>query len=118
MGFTDSFIKKRYLIDFIIHKYKVNNNLNPIMARVSKLTHAGELSAMREKDCDIAIEIERVIEADFAKYVKENALSHDDITKRESQDCFVNYDKDDICEFLECEEDVYNNYYFSYLKSA
>jgi len=118
MGFTDSFIKKRYLIDFIIHKYKVNNNLNPIMARVGRLTHAGELSAMREKDCDIAIEIERVIETDFAKFVKENALSHDDIAKRESQDCFVNYDKDDICEFLECEEDVYNNYYSSCLKSA
>jgi len=118
MGFTDSFIKKRYLIDFIIRKYKVSNSLNPIMARIGKLTHAGNLSAMREKDYDISIEIEKVIEADFAKYIKENALSQDDIAKRELQDCFINYDKKDICNFLECEEDIYDNYYSDCLKSA
>lgn len=118
MGFTDSFIKKRYLIDFIIYKYKLANSLNPIMARVGKLTHAGELSALREKDCDISIEIERVIEADFTKFVKDEALTHDDISKRELEDCFKNYDKYDICEFLECEEEEYNNYYSTCLKSA
>ena len=111
MGFTDSFIKKRYLIDFIIYKYKLANSLNPIMARVGKLTHASELSVMREKDCDITIEIEKAIEADFAKFVKDEALTQDDIIKRESQDCFINYDKEDICEFLECKEDILNNYY-------
>ena len=118
MGFTGSFIKKRYLIDFIIHKYKVANSLNPIMARVGKLTHAGELSALREKDCDISVEIEKVIEADFAKFVRDEALTQDEITKREAQDCFVNYDKEEICEYLECKEEIYNKYYSSYLKSA
>lgn len=118
MGFTDSFIKKRYLVDFIIHKYKVANSLNPIMARVGKLTHAGELSALREKDCDISVEIEKVVEADFAKFVRDEALTQDEITKREAQDCFVNYDKEEICEYLECEEEIYNKYYLSCLKSA
>jgi len=115
MGFIDSFIKKRYLIDFIIHKYKVSNSLNPIMAKISKLTHALSLSMLREKDCDIEVEIERVIEEDFADFVKKEALSLDDISRREKHDCFANYDKEDICDFLECEEDTYNNYY-SHLK--
>lgn len=117
MGFLDSFIKKRYLIDFIIHKYKVSNSLNPIMARIGKLTRALHLSTLREKDCDIEVEIERVIEEDFADFVKKEALSLEDISRRENQDCFANYDKEDICEFLECEEDTYNCYY-SHLKSA
>ncbi len=118
MGFTDSFIKKRYLIDFIIRKYKVSNSLNPIMARIGKLTHAGELSVMREKDCDISIEIEKVIEADFAEYVKKYAMSQDDIRRKEREDCFRNYDKEDICEFLECEEGLYDSYYSQCLESA
>ena len=118
MGFTDSFIKKRYLIDFIIHKYKVANSLNPIMARIGKLTQAYHLSSLREKDCDIEVEIEKVIEEDFANFVKNEALSLEDIARREMQECFANYDKCDICEFLECEESVYNNYYSSSLKSA
>lgn len=118
MGFTDCFIKKRYLIDFIIHKYKVANSLNPIMAKIGKLTHAGELSALREKDCDIKVEIEKAIEADFAKFVRDEALTQDDIIKREAEDCFKNYDKYDICEFLDCEEGVYNTYYSNSLKSA
>lgn len=118
MGFTDGFIKKRYLIDFIIHKYKVSNSLNPIMARVSKLTRAYHLSTLREKECDIEVEIERVIEEDFANYVKNEALSLEDIKNKEKQDCFANYDKEDICEFLECQEEIFNSYYSSYLESA
>jgi len=111
MGFLDSFIKKRYLIDFIIHKYKVSNSLNPIMARIGKLTRANHLSTLREKDCDIEVEIERVIEEDFADFVKKEALSLEDIARREKQDCFVNYDKEDICEYLECGEELLNSYY-------
>ncbi|MDE7153711.1 MAG: hypothetical protein K2O00_04615 [Muribaculaceae bacterium] len=118
MGFIDSFIKKRYLIDFIIHKYKVSNSLNPIMTRIGKLKQALRLSMLQDKECDISVEIEKAIEADFAEFVKEKALSLDDIAKRETQDFFVNFDKDDICEFLECEEGVYNNYYSNSLKSA
>lgn len=118
IGFTDSFIKKRYLIDFIIRKYKVSSSLNPIMARLGKLTHAGELSAMREKDCDISIEIEKAIEADFAEYVKKYAMSQEDIRRKEREDCFINYGKEDICEFLECEECMYDSYYSQSLKSA
>lgn len=98
MGFTDSFIKKRYLIDFIIYKYKLSNSLNPIMAKVGKLTQAGRLSMLREKDCDITIEIEKAIEADFADFAKKEALTQEDIKRRESQDCFANYDKEEICE--------------------
>ncbi len=111
MGFLDTFIKKRYLIDFIIHKYKVSNSLNPIMARIGKLTRALHLSTLREKDCDIEVEIEKIIEEDFADFVKKEALSLEDIARREKQDCFTNYDKEDICEYLDCEEDVLNSYY-------
>lgn len=118
MGFTDSFIKKRYLIDFIIYRYKVSKSLNPIMAKIGKLTHAGELSILREKDCDITVEIERVVEADFADYVKKYALTSNEIKDKEKQDCFVNYDQEDVCEFLDCDEDIYNRYYSSQLESA
>ncbi|MCM1220726.1 MAG: hypothetical protein NC301_02820 [Bacteroides sp.] len=118
MGFTDSFIKKRYLIDFIIYKFKVSKSLNPIMAKIGKLTHAGELSSLREKDCDITVEIESVVEADFADYVKKFALTSNEIRDKENQDCFVNYDHEDVCEFLDCDEDIYNRYYSSQLESA
>lgn len=118
VGFTDSFIKKRYLIDVIIRRYKLSNSLNPIMERISKLKHAIYLSFLHEKDCDISIEIEKFIDADFAEFAKEEALSQDEISNRESQDCFRNYDKDDICEFIECTEYVINNYYSDWLKSA
>lgn len=46
------------------------------------------------------------------------ALTQDEIAKREAQDCFVNYDKEEICEYLECEEKTYNKYYLSCLESA
>lgn len=99
VGFTDDFMRKRYLIDYIIRDSKVNG-IDAVLAKIRVLKRGSEISALRDKDGDISSTMERMIGEDFKKYIKDRSLNQDSIDELAKKDHLSDYDADDIAEFF------------------
>ena len=93
--FSDGFLKKRYLIDYIIRQSRVSS-LDEVLMRLSKLRRAGTINALRDKDCDISIELERIVNEDFSSYLREEGLTQQQIDQLKGKDYLADVFNDDV----------------------
>lgn len=99
VGFTDAFMRKRYLIDYVINRSKVHG-INDVLAKIDKLTKAIDICTLRDRDCDISSTMERIIDECFKQYTKDNELSQDRIDELAKKDYLQDFDATDIAEFF------------------
>lgn len=99
VGFTDDFMRKRYLIDYVIRDSKVNG-IDSVLAKIRVLKRGSEISTLRDKDGDISSTMERMIGEDFKKYIKDKSLNQDSIDELAKKDHLSDYDADDIADFF------------------
>lgn len=95
IGFSDGFLKKRYLIDYIIRQSRVSS-LDEVLMRLSKLRRAGTINALRDKDCDISIELERIVNEDFSSYLREEGLTQQQIDQLKGKDYLADVFNDNV----------------------
>lgn len=86
VGFSESFLRKRYLIDYIISETKRERNHRPVLARLSVLKHVKEINELKDKEKNISEELKRIVDEDFKAYRKEHKLSQAELTKMEGAD--------------------------------
>lgn len=99
VGFTDAFMRKRYLIDYVINRSKVHG-INDVLAKINVLTKAAAICALRDKDCDISSTMERIIDECFKRYTKDKELSQDEIDELAKKDYLQDFDPADVAEFF------------------
>ncbi len=97
IGFEDTFLKKRYLIEYVIRQSKVSD-LNTVLMKLSKLTKAAELNALRDKDCDISVSIERTVNECFEDYVKDEELTQQQVDEQKNRDYLKEITENDVYE--------------------
>lgn len=95
IGFSDVFLKKRYVIDYIIRQSRISS-LNEVLMKLSKLRRTGSINSLRDKDCDISIEIERIVNEDFATFCRDEELTQQDIDNLKNKDCLADVPDEDM----------------------
>ena len=84
-GISDSFLKKRYMIDYIAEMKKQNDSINPVLNLINYLqTDAIEkINALKVSECDVKSEIDRILNENFDRVLKE-ADNDEDRQRKES----------------------------------
>lgn len=95
IGFSDVFLKKRYVIDYIIRQSRISS-LNEVLMKLSKLRRAGSINSLRDKDSDISIEIERIVNEDFATFCRDEELTQQDIDNLKNKDYLADVPDEDM----------------------
>lgn len=99
VGFDNSFMKKRYLIDYVIEKSKVTD-INSVLFAISKMTKADEINYLRDKDCDLKVRIEQIINECVEKYVDEDAIDREKLKELKMIDYLNRIEDEKITSFL------------------
>lgn len=101
-GFTNKFLKKRYLIDLIIEEKAQHDDINVFLNRIEYLRRADAISNLKDKDCsNIAEEIRRIINEDYLKTLDEEIDSDWKAKIEKVKDYLSLVADDDVIAFLD-----------------
>ena len=103
-GISDSFLKKRYMIDYIAEMKKQNDSINPVLNLINYLQTdtIEQINTLKVSECDAKSEIDRILKENFER-VLEDAVS--DKEKQEIEDPAKDYlamvPDEDVRKFIE-----------------
>ena len=104
-GFTNKFLKKRYLIDLIIEEKAQHDDINVFLNRIEYLRRADAISNLKDKDCsNITEEIRRIINEDYLKTLDEEIDSDWKAKIEKVKDYLSLVADDDVIAFLDNKE--------------
>lgn len=96
-GFSDSFLKKRYLVDYIAEEKKQSDNINIVLNKINYLRRAGEINVLKD---NVVEKIGKIIEEDYAKAINEADENERKMIK-ETEDYLSMVDMEDVLAFLD-----------------
>lgn len=100
LGFDESFLSKRYIVDTFGKIKDGNSEMNAIF-RFSKIKSIKKIEALDYKDGDVIEHLKDTVNSDYDDWCSTNSLSMDKIKQLENECDFISSIKeDDITEYL------------------
>lgn len=96
-GFSDNFLKKRYLVDYIAEEKKQSDNINIVLNKINYLRHAGVINTLKD---NVIEKIGEIIEEDYTKAINE-ADENERKAIEKTEDYLSMVDMEDVLAFLD-----------------
>lgn len=104
-GLSENFLRKRYMIDYIAEMKKQNDSINPVLNLINYLQSDAteKINALKVSECDVKSEIDRILNENFDRVLKE-ADNDEDRQRKEShrdREYLAMVSDEDIRKFIE-----------------